>query len=183
MAKILIAYGTTEGHTRTICEQIRDWLVESGHEVQLVDTKAKAPDLSFADIECAIVAGSLHQEKHQPSLVRFVKKYRESLSAVPSLMLSVSLTAVLRDDKHLAEAKVCVDRFTVDTKWMPKTVHLVAGALKYTKYDWMKRMLMRMIAKKNGGDTDVHQDYIYTDWNDLRAVIFSFVGARVGIAV
>lgn len=182
MAKILIAYGTTEGHTRTICEQVRDWLVESGHDILLVDTKAKTPVPSFDGIECAIVAGSLHQEKHQPALVRFVKKYREILENVPSLMLSVSLTAVLRDDKHLAEAKVCVDRFTVDTRWMPKTVHLVAGALKYTKYDWMKRMLMKMIAKKNGGDTDVHQDYVYTDWDDLKAVVFSFVGARTGLA-
>lgn len=183
MAKFLIAYGTTEGHTRTICEQIRDWLVESGHQVVLVDTKAKATAPPFTGIECAIIAGSLHQEKHQASLVRFVKQYRELLSKIPTLMLSVSLTAVLRDDKHLAEAKVCVDRFTVDTKWMPTAVHLVAGALKYTEYDWMKRMLMKMIVKKNGGDIDTHHDYVYTDWDDLKAVVFAFAGARAGLAV
>lgn len=183
MSKILIAYGTTEGHTRTICEQVRDWLVESGHQVDLIDTKAKAIEPSFSDVECVIIAGSLHQEKHQSSLLRFVKKHRDALGKVPSLMLSVSLTAVLRDDKHLAEAMVCVDRFTIDAGWTPKSVHLVAGALKYTEYDWMKRMLMKMIVKKNGGDVDTHHDYVYTDWDDLKAVVFSFVGARTGIAV
>lgn len=183
MARIFIAYGTTEGHTRTICEQIRDWLEESEHEVTLVDTGEKHGDVDLHGFECAIVAGSLHQEKHQASLVKFVKSHRDELAKLPCLMLSVSLTAVLRDDKHLADAKVCVDRFTVDTDWMPTAVHLVAGALKYTQYDWMKRMLMKMIAKKQGGDTDTHHDYIYTDWDDLKAVVFSFVGARTGMAV
>lgn len=183
MSKILIAYGTTEGHTRTICEQVRDWLTESGHQVTLIDTKVKGGEISFAGVECVIVAGSLHQEKHQSSLLRFIKKHREEVSKIPSLMLSVSLTAVLRDDKHLAEAMVCVDRFTIDAGWIPKSVHLVAGALKYTEYDWMKRMLMKMIVKRNGGDVDTHHDYVYTDWDDLKAVVFSFVGARTGIAV
>lgn len=183
MSRILIAYGTTEGHTRSICEQVRDWLVESGHEVTLVDTKVKPLTPSFEGVECAIIAGSLHQEKHQPSLLRFVKKHRESLNKVPSLMLSVSLTAVLRDDKHLADAKVCVDRFTVDAKWIPKSVHLVAGALKYTEYDWMKRMLMKMISKRHEIEIDTHKDHIYTDWDDLKAVVFSFIGARTRVAV
>lgn len=183
MANIFIAFGTTEGHTRTICEQVRVWLVESGHQAVLLDTGERHGPIDLSGFDCAIVAGSLHQEKHQASLVKFVKTHREELVKLPSLMLSVSLTAVLRDDKHLADAKVCVDRFTVDTAWMPTAVHLVAGALKYTQYDWMKRMLMKMIAKKQGGDTDTHHDYIYTDWDDLKAVVFSFVGARTGLTV
>ncbi len=181
MANILIAYGTTEGHTRTICEEVRDWLQESGHSVSLFDTGVKEVDLDLSKVECAILAGSLHQEKHQTSLVKFVKRHRDELAKVPSLMLSVSLTAVVKDDKHVAEAMVCVDRFTIDTGWIPKSVHLVAGALKYTQCDWMKRMLMKMFAKKSGADIDTHHDFVYTDWDDLKVVVFSFVGARTGL--
>ena len=45
---------------------------------------------------------------------------------------------------------------------------MVAGALPYTRYGWIKRMMMRRIVAKAGGDTDTSRDYEYTDWNDLR---------------
>ena len=45
---------------------------------------------------------------------------------------------------------------------------MVAGALPYTKYGWLKRMMMKRIVAKAGGDTDTTRDYEYTDWIDLR---------------
>jgi hypothetical protein len=44
----------------------------------------------------------------------------------------------------------------------------VAGALKYTRYGWLKRRVMRYIAGKAGGSTDTSRDHEYTDWEDLR---------------
>ena len=31
----------------------------------------------------------------------------------------------------------------------------------------MKRLVMRVIAKRAGGDTDTSRDYVYTDWEAL----------------
>lgn len=44
-------------------------------------------------------------------------------------------------------------------------------ALLYTKYDFFKRFLMRIISKRSGGDTDTSRDFIYTDWDKLKKVI------------
>ena len=43
----------------------------------------------------------------------------------------------------------------------------LTGALRYTHYGWLTRMLMRRIVAKAGGDTDTSRDYDYTDWTDL----------------
>jgi menaquinone-dependent protoporphyrinogen oxidase len=43
----------------------------------------------------------------------------------------------------------------------------VAGALVYTKYDYFKRLVMKLIADRRGGDTDTSKDHEYTDWAAL----------------
>ena len=40
-----------------------------------------------------------------------------------------------------------------------------AGALRYSRYGWLKRRLMRSIARREGGDTDTSRDHVYTDWD------------------
>jgi len=56
----------------------------------------------------------------------------------------------------------------------------VAGALKYTQYDFFTRLLMKRIAKKEGRTTDTSRDYEYTDWNAVRQFVKEFV-VRVNI--
>jgi menaquinone-dependent protoporphyrinogen oxidase len=50
------------------------------------------------------------------------------------------------------------------TGWRPERVELFAGALPYTKYDFVTRFFMRHIVAKEGGDVDTSRDYEYTDW-------------------
>jgi menaquinone-dependent protoporphyrinogen oxidase len=140
-----------------------------------VDSVAVPPNLSLGRFDAAIVAGSLHQGKHQVTLARFVRDHAAELSGMPTAFLSVSLTAVIEDPEHRAEAKKCMDGFYDDTGWRPTVETPVAGALLYTKYDFFKRFIMRMIAKKEGGDTDSTQDYEYTDWGKLRKIVGEFL--------
>ena len=54
----------------------------------------------------------------------------------------------------------------------------VAGALEYSKYNPLKRWIMKRIAAKAGGGTDTSRDYDYTDWDDLQQFAEAF-GRRV----
>lgn len=186
MARFLIVYGTTEGHTRKIAEQVGSWIRERGNDVDVFDSVMNPPDLLDA-YDAFLVAGSLHEGKHQRPLRHFVTEHAGTLSRCPSAFLSVSLSAVGRDDAHRADAQRCIDDFCNETGWMPSLTSPVAGALLYTKYDWLKRMVMRSIVRKEGGDIDTSQDYEYTDWTSLRAFVDSFLSlvesARVGDAV
>ncbi len=53
---------------------------------------------------------------------------------------------------------------------------IVAGAVPYTQYNWLKKWVMKRVVAKAGGDTDTTRDYEYTDWDDLRAFAREFAG-------
>ncbi len=50
----------------------------------------------------------------------------------------------------------------------------VAGALLYTKYNFLVRFVMRRIAKKGGPETDTSRDYEYTNWAALDKFVDEF---------
>ena len=60
----------------------------------------------------------------------------------------------------------------------PGATRPVPGALLYTRYNPVKRWMMKRIVRKAGGDTDTTRDYEYTDWNEVRAFADEF-NARV----
>ena len=180
---ILIVYGTTEGQTRKIVTRIGDWIRASGDQVQVVDSANLPEDLHVDKFDAYIVAGSLHMEKHQSSLVHFVKDHHERLTSVPSAFLSVSLTAIMKDDKSVSEAQSAIGKFIEQTGWIPKKHLCVAGALMFTEYDWMKRMLMKMIAQKEGINADTSVDHEFTDWVQLEQFIREFVASVAEIPV
>jgi menaquinone-dependent protoporphyrinogen oxidase len=42
-----------------------------------------------------------------------------------------------------------------------------AGRLAYTKYGFLKRFLMKRIARKEGASTDTSRDHEFTKWSDV----------------
>ena len=60
-----------------------------------------------------------------------------------------------------------IERFCQQTDWRPERIKPVAGALLYTKYGVLKRLVMKLIVKQQGGPTDTSRDYDFTDWEAL----------------
>ncbi len=82
---------------------------------------------------------------------------------------------MLQDDpKVRRELDEIVQHFLERTGWEPSRVKIVAGALPYSRYNWITKWVMRRIARKAGRETDPHQDYEYTDWEDLRRFAAEF---------
>jgi menaquinone-dependent protoporphyrinogen oxidase len=79
-----------------------------------------------------------------------------------------------RDPEARREAEQIMRRFCERCGWQPDPMRAVAGALPYTRYNWLKRWIMKRTVAKAGGDTDTSRDYEYTDWDDLRAVTRDF---------
>lgn len=165
---ITVIFGTTEGHTGKIARRLSAWAQELGHSVTLIDSAETGPEPQIQSSDAFIVAGSLHMERHQATLISFVREHKDVLSQAPSLFLSVSLTAVNDDEESQAEAQRCIEGFYHQSKWTPSEAMPVAGALLYTHYDFFRRMVLKAIAKREGGPTDVSQDYEFTDWVELR---------------
>ena len=173
MAHILILYGTTEGQTRKIATVIGDTMHDHGHSVELVASTAFNGPLPAAAFDGVIVGASVHTGRHQEAVARFVTENRTALMTLPTAFFSVSL-AVL-DKAHPEEATDYVTRFLDETGWAPDLVETVAGALRYTKYGFIKRFIMKQISKRHGRPTDTSRDFEFTDWRQVDRFVERFL--------
>jgi menaquinone-dependent protoporphyrinogen oxidase len=103
-----------------------------------------------------------------------VRDNAQRLTGLPSAFVSVSLAVLQTQPEVRREVAATVQRFLTATGWRPSCTKSIAGALLYTKYDWLKRWIMRRITAKAGGDVDTSRDYEYTDWQDLRSFAEQF---------
>jgi menaquinone-dependent protoporphyrinogen oxidase len=42
-----------------------------------------------------------------------------------------------------------------------------AGALRYPRYRWFDKVMIRFIMRMTGGETDTSKEVEYTDWNEV----------------
>ena len=168
MRAILIAFGTTDGHTATIATFMGSVLRDAGSRVEVIRVGVGRADPDPDNYSAVIVAGSLHAGGYQRPLRRWVQRHAAALNHKPTVMISVCLGILQKDPKVWAELDARVNLFIKQTGWQPSVVKIVAGALPYTRYGWLTRWIMRRMTRKAGVETDPTRDYVYTDWEDLR---------------
>ncbi|MGE5802228.1 MAG: flavodoxin domain-containing protein [Gemmatimonadota bacterium] len=176
MSHILIVYGTTDGHTRKIAQVLAEDLRAKRCSVDIMDAADNVRRVSPEGYHGVIVAASVHIGDYQKTVARWVRQHAAALSAVPSAFLSVSLAMLERRAQVRSEIISIMERFLERCGWRPTITKMVAGALPYTRYGWLKRKMMKRIVAEAGGDVDTTRDYEYTDWIDLRHFAEDFAG-------
>ena len=63
-----------------------------------------------------------------------------------------------------AIAQGYIDAFRQHTGWKPDEATSIAGALRYSRYGFFVKLMMKLIVAHAGGETDSSRDYEYTDW-------------------
>jgi menaquinone-dependent protoporphyrinogen oxidase len=168
MKQILIVYGTTDGHTRKIAQVLAENLRAELCSVDVLDAAGSLRRLSPEGYDGVIVAASVHVGAYQPLVARWVRQHAAVLNAMPTAFLSVCLAMLEQRPEPRQEIEKIMQRFFKQCGWHPAMTRLVAGAVRYTQYPWLKKWMMKRIVGKAGGGTDTTRDYEYTDWNDLR---------------
>jgi menaquinone-dependent protoporphyrinogen oxidase len=173
--RALVLYGTTDGQTRKIAEAIGRTLRSQGLEATVADARSADSTVRPDDYAVVFVAASVHASGYQRPVIRWVRSHADALGARPTAFVSVCL-GVLQHEPAVDQALAGIlRRFLDSTGWEPTRTKIVAGALPYTKYWWLKRLMMRRIVAKAKGDTDTSRDYEYTDWGDLAWFVETFV--------
>jgi menaquinone-dependent protoporphyrinogen oxidase len=179
MTHILIVYGTTDGHTRKVAQVIAENLRAQRCSVDVVDAAGMLRRLSPESYDGVIVAASVHIGDYQRTVANWVRTHAQMLNLLPTAFLSVCLAVLEQGTKPRQEVLRIMRRFLERCGWRPTITKMVAGALPYTRYGWLKRLMMKRIVAKAGGDTDTTRDYEYTDWNDLRTFSRDFAELAV----
>ena len=166
-----VFYATTEGQTRRIAERIVDDLRASGLRSSAIDLAT--PDAERVDwrhVRAAALGASLHGGKHQRAADRFAEAHAADLNAHPSVFFSVSLSAASEHDEEVQAARRIAEALPAAHGWKPVAIASIAGRLAYTKYGFLKRWIMKRIARKEGAPTDTSRDYELTNWAKVDAV-------------
>jgi menaquinone-dependent protoporphyrinogen oxidase len=172
MSRILVIYGTTEGQTAKVARFIGDALRADGVTADVIDAHTGRP--SSDNYDAVIVAASVHAGGYQRAVRRWVHAEAERLNTKPTAFVSVCLGVLQHEPEVDRELNAILDRFLTATGWRPGITKAIAGALPYSRYNWLKRWAMVRIVRKAGGDADTSRDYEYTDWSDLRSFADGF---------
>mgnify|MGYP005849565877 CR=1 FL=1 len=109
MAKLLIVYGTNEGHTRKVAEHMAEALRKEGHQADLLQGIKAPADFSLAGYDAVLVGTSVHMGIHQIAMRQLVKKHREEFQRLPGAYFCVCLTAASKKPEELKQ----VDRIEI----------------------------------------------------------------------
>ena len=180
MVSMLVCYGTGEGQTATVADRIADVLAHRGHDATARDASELPSGFVIGEFDAVLVGASIHMGQQQPAVREFVDDNRDALASCPTAFFQLSISSAVADETRRAEAAGYADEFLEATGWQPDRIGLFGGALRYSKYGFLKRLLMKRIAKDATGDTDTSHDYEYTDWAEVEAFANDFAAFAEG---
>lgn len=171
---VVVIYATVEGQTRKIARNIAGTVQSAGHDVTVFD----ATDIEDVDLDAAdalIVAAPVHVGRFPAALGHWLKTNAGAIASIPSAFVSVSLATASAFPEEHREIEAIAEAFMAEVGWKPTEIHQAAGALRYLEYDYLKRLLMRQFAKKEGGPVDMTRDHEFTDWDALADFVNGFL--------
>ena len=107
----------------------------------------------------------------QPELAGFAAAHAGVLSRMPSLLLQVSLASAGLDPDEHADLDRIARSFCETAEWTPGAIHQIAGAFRFSRYDFFKGWAMRFIASQRDEPISHHTDTEYTDWAELAGLL------------
>jgi len=176
MKTAAVVYATRTGHTRRIADAIVRGLGKQGLSTSLIDLSAPPPATGLEGFASVVLAAPVRMGKYAPQVAAFVKQHRSELERMPSAFVAVSLSEAgaeqagvtpARRAKYAAYVHRVNERFFKRTGWHPTRIKSVAGALAYSRYSVLLRLVMLQFARRFGGSTDTSRDHEYTDWSAL----------------
>jgi len=88
--KVAVFYATREGHCARVANRIADVLRRRGFEPRVENVGELAAGVTVEHYGGAILIASVHAGQHEPEMVAFIRRERESLTKMPSASRSRS---------------------------------------------------------------------------------------------
>jgi len=180
MPKVLVLNASTHGQTDKIASRICELLRDHGADAVAEKVEGHVT-LDPSDFDAVVVGASVHAGHHQREVLDWAKANATTLSSMPSAFFSVSLSAAEDSDESREANQGYIDVFSEQTGWTPAETTSFAGALQYLEYDFMTKLMMRLMMKRDHRPTDTSRDYEYTDWEQVEGFARA-CGTMVGSA-
>ncbi|MFZ4623353.1 MAG: menaquinone-dependent protoporphyrinogen IX dehydrogenase [Rhodoferax sp.] len=163
----LLAYSTTDGHTRQICERLKFFMTALGQQVTLVPLE-QASALNLKQFERIVIGASIRYGHHQPQVAQFIARHQALLEGCASGFFSVNIVA-RKPHKSQPDSNPYLKKFLRQITWKPQLLAVFAGKLNYPAYGWLDRQMIRLIMLITNGPTDPTMVVEFTDWAQVEA--------------
>ena len=170
--KTLVLYSSHDGQTKAIASSIASTLSET-LECDVMDL-ALSMDINLANYQSVVIGASVRYGHFQRSLYKFTKQNVAQLNTMSSAFFAVNLTA-RKPEKRTPQTNAYTRKFLLATPWQPKQCAVFAGALRYPRYGWLDKVMIKLIMNMTGGETDTNKEVEYTDWQDVTRFAKDFV--------
>jgi len=167
MAKILILYSSTDGHTRKICNRLQEVIEQQGHQVTLVSVNNEF-QVDLQTFDKIVIGASIRYGKHSPRITDFINRNRQLLDSKPNAFFSVNIVA-RKPEKNQPDTNPYMRKFLKKIAWRPKELAVFAGKLEYPKYSFFDRLMIRLIMFITKGPTDPNAVIEFTDWQQVES--------------
>ena len=164
MARILIIYSSTDGHTRKICQRLKQMAESRNNQVTLVSVDNVTTDLNSFDK--IIIGASIRYGRHSRQIYEFIKDNQKILDSRPNAFFSVNVVA-RKAEKCKPETNPYLQKFLRQITWKPRKLGVFAGKIEYRKYRYLDRLMIRLIMWMTDGPTDPDTCVEFTDWNQV----------------
>ena len=164
MSVSLIIYSSTDGHTKTICERITNFL-NKGNEVKIISLEG-AQKINLYQFNKIIIGASIRYGRHSNKLYKFIELNKNILDQKESIFFSVNVVA-RKPEKDTPDTNPYVKKFLKISKWKPNKIRVFAGKVDYPNYNFFDKYIIKFIMFITKGPTDTSQSYEFTDWSKV----------------
>ena len=164
MSSFLFIYSSTDGHTRTICERIKNFL-NDGNLVELLSLE-NAKNIDLSNFEKIVIGASIRYGKHSKDLYNFIELNKDILDQKKCAFFSVNVVA-RKPEKNTPETNPYIKKFLKISKWKPNKLRVFAGKVDYPNYNLIDKYIIKFIMFITKGPTDISQSYEFTDWSKV----------------
>lgn len=165
MAKILIVYSTTDGHTRKICIHLQQVIENQSNQVTVVSVD-DASEIDLGSFDKIVIGASIRYGKHSPKIYEFIRENSQILDSNSNAFFSVNVVA-RKPAKNRPETNPYLKKFLKQISWQPKILAVFAGKIDYQKYRFRDRFMIRLIMWMTKGPTDPKTNIEFTDWDQV----------------
>jgi menaquinone-dependent protoporphyrinogen oxidase len=167
MTGILILYSTTDGHTREICQRLRQVIEQEGHQVKLMSI-GDQPNVDMKPFDKIVLGASIRYGKHGKQVYEFIERNERILDSKPNAFFSVNVVA-RKPEKNQPETNPYLKKFLKQITWQPKELAVFAGKIDYQRYRIVDRLMIRLIMWMTKGPTDPKTVAEFTNWKQVEA--------------
>ena len=167
---VLIVYASRHGQTEKIAHRLAARLSELRMHVCAYRCSELPARIRPGDYMAVAVGSPVHFGRHDRCVERFARERLASLDQTPTLFFSVCGAATGESPADREEAEGYLEGFARRTGWHAGRAASVAGAVRYTRYGFLTRWVMKRISAKKGLSTDTSTDHEYTDWDQVDAL-------------